>query len=774
MDFFAASAAHIQDLTAKEAIEAGADPDSVSVIPGGVEFSGDLAVAYRFSLWSRTASRLLLLLGTGESIESGDQLHHRAMQIPWFDHIGPDTSFSVHATVKRSRWLRDSRYAALKVKDAIADQMREIHDRRPSVDTEDPDIRFHVHIDGVHGYFYLDLTGQSLHRRGYRRNENTATMKEDIAAALLYRAGWPEHTDMPLLDPFCGSGTIPIEAALMATDSAPGLFHAEDYAFLKWKNHDQELWNTILGEAEERRAKGLKKSLTIHAWDTDAKAVQSAESHARNCGMEEFIQFSQENFTKTAEAPHTTGLIVTDPPYGIRLESAELKPLYSKTGEILAEKFPGWRVSIMSGAKELLRELHVKPDRTNSLFNGGIECLVYHFSLFTAEEREKLTEKAAEKKQEREEAELTLGAQMFANRLKKNQRMLKSFLKKSGATSYRLYDADMPEYSAAIDIYENTWIHLQEYAPPKTIDERSADKRLNEMIDGVNRVTGIPYEHIYVKQRKRQKGDNQYTKHSDKGQMYIMRENGHRFYVNFTDYIDTGIFLDHRPVRKLIQQMSRGKRFLNLFGYTGTATVHAAAGGALSTITVDSSNRYLSWAEQNMELNGFTGMAHQYYQEDCLTWLKEKYLKFDLIFLDPPTFSNSKSRNDEFDIQRDHEELIISTMMHLEKEGTLIFSNNFRKFELSPVLFDRYEIEEITRNTIPNDFGRNLKIHRCWMIKLKKKKKYPSQSEQPPVKTVIKKKPAPAAPVKPKKPTRKRVKVVSRPEKSDTDLTLDF
>jgi 23S rRNA (guanine2069-N7)-methyltransferase / 23S rRNA (guanine2445-N2)-methyltransferase len=727
MTFFASTAANHNDLAADEALRAGADESSIKIVPGGVEFKGDLETGYRFCLWSRTASRLLLLLGKGENIETGDQLHHRAMQIPWFEHLTLKSSFMVQVTARKTRWLKNPNFGALKVKDAIADQFREIYDERPSVDTENPDVIFHLHMDGIHGSFYLDLSGRSLHKRGYRRSDSSASLKEHLAAALLLRAGWPEKAARmePLIDPFCGSGTIPIEAALMASDTAPGLLQKDSYAFLRWKGHDAAVWESILKEAEERRTKGMVQLPKISGWDISAQSIQAAESHAQNAGFPSQISFSvQDSSNPYPEAipEESPGLLVADPPYGIRMGvEADLRVLYKNFGNSIGRNFPGWHVSLLAGEPDLLREIKLRPDSTNVLYNGPIKCTVAHYTVFDKETRDRLTEKAEMKQRERENAELSPGAEMFANRLKKNKRMIKAFIKRSGTTSYRLYDADMPEYSAAIDIYEDKWVHLQEYAPPAEIEQETAETRLREMIDGVNRVTGIAYEHIFVKQRKKQKGANQYNKRASRGQTYIMKEQGLKFFVNFTDYLDTGIFLDHRPVRNLIREMSDNKRFLNLFGYTGTATTYAADGGALSTTTIDTSKTYLAWAEKNLDLNGFSGMSHQVYAVDCMEWLLTQTHTFDLIFMDPPTFSNSKSRPDTFDIQRDHRRLIVAAMRHLERNGTLIFSNNFRKFELESYIEDYYLVEEITHNTIPEDFLRKKSIHRCWTIRHKAK-----------------------------------------------------
>jgi 23S rRNA (guanine2445-N2)-methyltransferase / 23S rRNA (guanine2069-N7)-methyltransferase len=772
MNYFAACAANSNDLAAAEAREAGAPAESVRTAPGGVEFEGSLECAYRFALWSRTASRLLLLIGTAEGVESGDQLHHRAMAVPWFEHLTPDTRFAVYATVRNSRWLRDGRYAALKVKDAIADQMREIHDARPSVDTENPDLRVHVHVDGIYVYFYIDLTGESLHRRGYRKSGSAVTMKEHTAAVLLLRSGWMKAAEegKVLLDPFCGSGTIPIEAALMAGDTAPGLLHQESYACIRWKGHDPELWKRLLDEARARSQAAAASIPPIFAWDSDPKAVQSTLSHAQNAGVQEHISCAVRDFTTVSreEIPSPPGLLVTDPPYGVRLESSKLEQLYRAAGKTLSTRFGGWQVTVICGDEQLLQELHLKPHTSNTLYNGGIKCTAARYEIFTEERREEFTRRAEERLREREEAELSLGAEMFANRLKKNRRMLKAYLKRSGTSSYRLYDADMPEYSAAVDIYEERWVHLQEYAPPATVDPEAAQRRLQEMVDAVNRVTGISYDSIYVKQRRRQRGKEQYNRRTSAADrpdsFFIMHEHGLRFYVNFTDYLDTGIFLDHRNVRKLIMDSSSSKRFLNLFGYTAAASVHAAAGGALSTTTVDASKTYISWGEKNMELNGYSGMEHQFHRADCVQWLESNRLKFDLILLDPPTFSNSKSRPDVFDIQRDHPELIMAAMRHLEKGGMLIFSNNYKDFSLSPVLTGRYDVQEITASTVPEDFAGSKRIHRCWTVKLREKK-HQEAPQKPPRTTAVRRKPHKSTPPPPA--VKRVVRSVPKPEKKE-------
>jgi 23S rRNA (guanine2445-N2)-methyltransferase / 23S rRNA (guanine2069-N7)-methyltransferase len=315
-----------------------------------------------------------------------------------------------------------------------------------------------------------------------------------------------------------------------------------------------------------------------------------------------------------------------------------------------------------------------------------------------------------------------VGAVDFANRLKKNFMKLSKWAKQNAITCYRIYDADLPEYAAAIDIYagEQTWINVQEYEPPKTIDQHKADQRLAGLLSEIPQVLGVDNAQVFLKIRKKQRSTDQYEKHDDQGRFHIIEEGGCKLWVNFEDYLDTGLFLDHRPIRKLIQQQANNKRFLNLFAYTGSATVHAAMGGAKSTTTVDMSNTYIEWAKKNMALNKNAG-EHEFIQADCLDWLNTEAneadrKQYDLIFLDPPTFSNSKRMDDVFDIQNDHVQLIKNATALLADNGVLYFSTNFRRFKMELSALSDLVIEDISASTIPEDFLRNPRIHYCWKI----------------------------------------------------------
>ncbi|MEH6825020.1 MAG: bifunctional 23S rRNA (guanine(2069)-N(7))-methyltransferase RlmK/23S rRNA (guanine(2445)-N(2))-methyltransferase RlmL [Motiliproteus sp.] len=687
----------------------------------GVYFHGSLETAYKACLWSRLANRILLPLASF-SAESADELYTGVQQIDWLEHMRAEGTLLVNFT-GTNRAINNTHFGALKVKDAIVDQIRERTQQRPSVSKELPDLRINLHLAQGDAHLSLDLSGESLHRRGYRQQGGAAPLKENLAAALLLRSGWPElaSKQRPLIDPMCGSGTLPIEAALMAANIAPGLLR-KGFGFERWLKHDNGMWQGLVWEAEQLRlaAKDRTDLPEIHGYDASPKAVSIAKNNAELAGVEAWVRISHRELAQLKPLTHKVdlqqGLLITNPPYGERLsEVPVVRYLYQNLGDALKQHFEGWRAAVFTGNPELGKAVGIHSYKQYKLFNGAIPSQLLMFDVqpdqFLASRRDSQPVDGQPAAKQPED--------MFSNRLRKNMKQLDKWARKQKISCYRLYDADMPEYAVAIDRYNN-WLHVQEYAPPASIDPAKADQRLKLVLDVLPAVTGVAPERIVLKQRRRQEGKAQYQRMAQQGEFFEVEEGSARLLVNLHDYLDTGLFLDHRPIRKWIFDNSRGKRFLNLFSYTSVATVQAGLGGASSTTSVDMSATYLEWARKNFALNGMSEKINLTLQEDCIAWLKEaslkQALKYDLIFMDPPSFSNSKRMRDLFDVQQDHVGLIEQAMRLLDEGGVLIFSNNLRKFKMDLDALAAYKVEDITAKSLDKDFERNQKIHNCWKI----------------------------------------------------------
>ncbi len=305
--------------------------------------------------------------------------------------------------------------------------------------------------------------------------------------------------------------------------------------------------------------------------------------------------------------------------------------------------------------------------------------------------------------------------EMFANRLTKMLRHWGKWARRQGISCYRVYDKDIPEFPLAVDVYENI-LHVAEYARDHGMTPEAHADWLEGCVRTLSQVFDIHPKLIYLKYRQRQKGLRQYERFARVGAEYIVRENGLKFIINPSDYLDAGLFLDHRNTRQMVRSEANGKRVLNLFAYTGSFSVYAAAGGATETVTVDMSNTYLQWADRNLALNGFANEQHRLLQADVMSWLGEPVQeKWDLIILDPPTFSNSKRMDGTLDVQRDHVELLHRVLKRTAPGGIIYFSTNYRRFKLDQEAVRAADIQDISKKTVPDDF-RNKRIHQCFRI----------------------------------------------------------
>ena len=722
LSLFVTCSKGLEGLLENELRDCGAQQLRQSV--AGVYCSADLRVAYRLIMFSRLCNRVILLLAEGPVLDA-DDLYDSASVVDWSVHLAPGHTLLINAA-GGTEHLIHTQFIAQRIKDAIVDQFRNQGMERPNVAREAPDLLIHAVIKKERLSIGIDLAGASLHRRHYRLEQGEAPLKETLAAALLMRAGWPQRDGVkPLLyDPMCGSGTLLIEGALMALDIAPGLIRKS--SLTSWPHHQAGLWQEVQDEALTRKAAAQHWQGMTMGSDLDSRAIEIARRNAQRAGVEAFVQLSAGGLAQARlnEAP---SLVICNPPYAERLgEQTEVELLYAELGAWLRDNAMGATAAIFTAKPDWGKLLGIHSHKQYALFNGALPAKlllmrVNEDSIYSKRQHETPSPEGENAPNARQAlTELDAGAQMFANRLRKNLRSLGKWARTRGHECYRLYDADMPEYAFAIDCY-GKHIHMQEYKAPATISEDSAAERRRQAYQALCVVMQdalqIPAQQISLKVRERQKGSEQYRPSHTEGTDVEVQEGEARFVVNLERYLDTGLFLDHRPIRQWIYQHSQNCRFLNLYCYTATASVHAALGGALSTTNVDLSRTYLQWAQRNFELNNIDQSDHALVQSDCLSYLAQATEEFDLIFLDPPTFSNSKSTENVLDIQRDHQELIDHCMRILAPNGLLIFSNNHRRFQLDDAVSERYLVQDCSPASIDKDFARNPKIHRTWFIR---------------------------------------------------------
>lgn len=714
MKFFVSCAKGLEYLLADELLALGCT--RATAARAGANAEGTQADALRAVLWSRLASRVLWPIAEYDCADE-HALYAGARAVDWAVHLRQGMTLAVDAHVSGEA-ITHARYAAQRIKDAVVDSVRAAGGERPDVDLDAPDLRLNLVVRKQRAVLSVDLGGGPLHRRGWRQTQGEAPLKETLAAAVLMRGDWPRvHADGgALLDPMCGSGTLLIEGALMAADVAPGLMREAQALRTpsRWRQFDAVAWRALIDEAEARAQAGRAAlRACVRGSDVDPHAVRAARENAERAGVAGAIGFDVRDIAALAPQPEPRGLVVCNPPYDARLAADPM--LYRTLGDALKRAAPGWKASLLCGDADLARATGLRAAKKYQVFNGAIECALIVCDPVLPPARERPADAAP--------VPLSEGATMVANRLRKTLKASKTWREREGVRCWRAYDADIPEYAAAIDVYTDDddvrWLHVQEYAAPADIPEDIARGRFRDLLAGARAACDVPRERVAIKTRAKGKGGSKYADSGafKRGETLTVREGGARLIVNLFDYLDTGLFLDHRPMRLRIAAEAKDTRFLNLFAYTGAATVHAAIGGAAQTTSVDLSATYLQWCSDNLRLNGLAGARHRLAQADVLAWLEADRGEYDLIFCDPPTFSNS-ARAADFDVQRDHVRLLRAAIARLSFGGTLYFSNNSRRFRLDEAALAAFaEVEDITPATIGPDFARNPRIHRAWRLR---------------------------------------------------------
>ncbi len=753
LDLIATSAFGLEAVVARELQSLGYEAKIIQA--GRILFRGDEGDICRANLWLRAADRVLVRLGTFPAEDFG-QLFDGTRAVPWEDWLVVDAEFPVTGRSLKSQ-LSSVPACQKIVKKAVVERLKAAYGVEWFAETG-PKYSLEIALLDNQATLTIDTSGPGLHKRGYRPLTGNAPLKETMAAAMIMLSVW--RPDRPLIDPFCGSGTIPVEAALIGRNLAPGL--GRTFLAEAWPRLPADLWETARQEA--RAAARTELPMRIIGTDRDEGVLGLARFHAEKAGVAADIHFQQRPFSKLA-SKRLHGCVVCNPPYGERLgESAEALALHRAMPDVF-RRLKTWSFFILTALPDFEAVIGQSATRRRKLYNGRIECTYYQFlgpkpgrsGERGAGRREDRAESMEQGAGSGEEATLPLQdfvtnlkpntadssgssaapcsllpapgsprpvfgglsakaheqAEIFRARLTKRARHLRRW-PKQGITCFRLYEQDIPEVPLVVDRYEDC-LHVAEFARPTDHTPAEHADWLDLMLRTAAEVTEVPAENVFLKRRERQRGTAQYERSDALPRTITVHEGGLLFEVNLSSYLDTGLFLDHRITRSMVREVAGGTRFLNLFAYTGSFSVYAAAGGAAETVTVDLSNTYLDWARRNMALNGFTGPEHEFVRDDAMHFLQSRRgrASFDLAVVDAPTFSNSKALEDYWDIQRNHTPLLSCLAELMTPGGTIFFSTNFRRFKLAEAELAGLTIREISRQTVPPDF-RNRRIHRCW------------------------------------------------------------
>ncbi len=716
---------------------------------GRVHFRGDYETISRANLWLRTADRVLIRIAEFPAADF-DALFDTVRDLNWAEILPVDAAFPVTGRSVKST-LTSVPAVQRTVKRAIVDAMQRDHNTTTLNETG-AEQKIDIALLKDTATLTMDTTGRSLHRRGYRTDISAAPLKETLAAAMVLLSFW--RPDKPLLDPFCGSGTIPIEAARIGRNMAPGLIR--QFAAESWPNFPNDVWESTRQAAQDAQLPPLEER--IIGSDIDHRVLRAARDNAARAGVADDIHF-QDRAMENVSSKRRFGCLITNPPYGRRIAGQsvyaggsnkdwELDELYRSIPEVLRH-LPTWSHYFLTAYSGFEKTMGRQADRRRKLYNGRIECTYYQFhgpkplvgtpkqptalqseTLQAKSSTDETTDAQRAAKTEHKPYVHAVGtaafghlddkaihqAELFQARLRKRSRHLRRWPTRRSITCFRLYERDVPEIPLVVDRYENH-LHITEYERPHDRDPSQHAAWLELMAKTAGETLEIPAKNVYLKTRARQRGKTQHEKIDHHRTEFIVHEGGLKFLVNLTDYVDTGLFLDHRITRKMVRDQCEKKSFLNLFAYTGSFSVYAAAGGARRTTTVDLSKNYLGWAKRNMKLNGFVGDQHQFIASDARQFVADHQPgeMYDVVLLDPPTFSNSKRTEEDWNVQTDCVPLINRLMPLVRKGGVVFFSNNFRRFKFDQSSINATQVHEISRQTVPEDF-RNQRIHRCWRI----------------------------------------------------------
>lgn len=734
-------------------IDASLGADAASA--GRVAFRGDLSEIVRTNLHLRCAQRVVIRVAEFTAADF-DALFEQTLELPWGALIPADGQFPVSARSYKSQ-LTSAPALQRSIKKAIAQALQREHEVAELPETGG---RYHIDLalQNDQALLTLDTSGAPLSQRGYQTQHSKAILNETLAAGLVKLSYW--NPSFPLIDPCCGAGIIPIEAALIAARIAPGV--DREFAFESWTEEARDLLGTLREQAIEQQLDEIPER--ILGFDTHPRRLADARQNAQLAGVDGMVHFQNARFDQIS-SKRRFGSLITRLPFNAgkpREASSKSREASSRSSERrrdetavlyetipdLLRRLPTWSHYVFTGNRKLEDVLGRPADRRRKLYDGKFSCTYYQFhgpkpvveerSIYEGPAAVNRSVAAASQdvapapnlmKLVHAEGRAAFGeldekaqhqADLFTSRLTKRAKHLRRWPTKRGITCYRLYERDIPEIPLVVDRYEDH-LHITEFERPHDRDPAQHGNWLDLMAETAGKALSVPSKQIHFKRRGRQENFSQHEKVAQTGNRFEAHEGGLKFWVNLSDYIDTGLFLDHRITRDMVRKEAAGKDFLNLFAYTGSFTVYAADGGANSTTTVDLSNTYTRWAEDNLKLNGYLQDDdvgnHQLFTSDVVHFVKEQWgrAEYDLVVLDPPTYSRSKKTEQDWNVQRDALPLLQDVLQLVRPGGVVYFSNNFRRFKFDPQTLNVSACHEISKQTVPEDF-RNRRIHRCWRI----------------------------------------------------------
>lgn len=713
----------------------------VRPLTGLVSCEGELAVAYRSCLWSHLASRVVVVLARFDAADS-DALYEGMAGVAWECQLAPGATFAIDAHGTNAS-LRSTRFVAERAKDAVCDRMVARVGVRPRVDTVAPDVVVALRLSGRRASAGVVLSGaRPLFERGYEAMGGIPSLRADYACALLSLAGTPlprpSGPQTPGAAPgegrgalvvgWAGGGALAVEAARAVRGQAPGLALGRgDVA--GWLGHDRAAWERERDVARERLERG-DAAATLVAFDHRGGA-DAALRHAlvaaglpadavRLVGADELGRLDPAWDACAADLSWARG--------DLAREAGALPWL----GTLVGGAREGATLAV-AGSPELADALPLACARRVDTRIGSAGAALGAWELPAGDGLPRLRLPDGF-----ELVPLVPQSDQFAARLAKMARQRAKWARRELVDAYRVYDADLPDYNLAIDLLNTQeprggrYAVVSEYAPPADVDASLARRRLADALAVTAHVLGVDPAHVRVRVRERARGGSQYadedrSRHG-RGERVVVEEGGLSFELDLARRHDFGLFLDQRDTRALVRELMKrtpGGRFLNLFCYTGSATVYAADGGAGETVSVDLSRPSLDVARRNLARNGFAGPEHQLVQADVLSWVDERRHergagRFDLVFCDVPTFSNSaRMRRRSFDVDRDHAELIIAVSRLLAPGGACLFSCNLRRFAPDADTLARagVSLEDLTAQTIPEDFARTPRVHHAYLVR---------------------------------------------------------